>query len=143
MKIGITTVGLLVAVVLWLASTAVNAQIDARSTADAEIRTLLVARRDAFKKRFEFIKSMNDNGAITHAATVEAHELLLQAELELAPTKKVRAEIHEKRIKNYQHLEKTALNNSKIGTEDGAGVQLAIANRMQAEIDSLRDANRK
>ena len=115
-------------------------QEDARSTAAARIQALLVAKRDALKERFEFINAMHDDGTITYDAVVEANELLLQAELELAPTKERRAEIHEKRIKNYQSFEKSTLDMFNAGTANGAAMQLAIANRIQAEIDAHRDA---
>ena len=123
-----------------MSSVGVDAQQDARPAADVEIQRLLVAKRDALRERFEFMKAMNDDGTVTYDALVDANESLLQAELELAPTKERRAEIHKKRIENYQLLEKIAVEEFNAGTADGAAKQLATANRIQAEIDSLRDA---
>ena len=94
MKIRVITVGLFVSIIVWMATAGVDAQQeDARSTSAARIQALLVAKRDALKERFEFINAMHDDGTITYDAVVEANELLLQAELELAPSKERRAEI--------------------------------------------------
>jgi hypothetical protein len=132
----------LIGIGTWLAIPAINAQQEERTTTGAKLRDLLTAKRDVLKERFDYIKANHDLGTVPYDKVLLAHELFLKTELELASTKEQRLDICKKRIENYRFLEDRAMAEVQSGRGTSDETLLATANRIQAEIDCLREESK-
>ena len=124
----------------------VAASQDQQTSNASKLRDLLTQRRDTLKRRFEFIevrfKERGTAGNVTLAEYVAARDQLLMAELELAEQKPQRLELLKQRIENFRSLEVLAQARFRQGTASKDEEWLAKANRLQAEIDYIREESK-
>lgn len=130
---------LLGAAIIWLEIPATNAQQETPSLSDTKMRNLIIGKRDVLQQRLDYLTASYKRGDEPYDSVLQAHELLLQAELELATTRESRLEIFTRRVENYQRMEDWLTRRFELGQTTADRRLLATAQRMQAEIDRIRE----
>jgi hypothetical protein len=129
--------GLLIALAALCTVPTIVAQTKGSSPSKLKLRELLSAKRDALKERHAYVRTRFEQGVESYDAVLQAQELYLRTELELATAADVRRAICNQRVEVFRQLEERASKAVKDGTTTLDANLLATANRIQAEIDCL------
>lgn len=108
-----------------------------------KIDSLLKERRDVLKQLVKLAKERHREGAEPADNVIRASLALLEAELELARSRRERVEIHKQAIALLRELEKMADLRFRAGTARKDVVLRAKASRLEAEIQLLREESAK
>ena len=122
-----------------VAGSAARAQQASKSDARSELTRLLTQRRDTLQMRVELLEQRLAQSEATIDSVVTARNQLLDANLQLATTKKQRLEILRKRIDNMRELEDAMKQRHEDGKTTMVSVLAVTAGRLQAEIDLARE----
>ena len=137
---GYTGLALIVAGVSFCLCLSIVAAPPDQDTSQAnKLQELLTERRDVLKSRFEWIKVSQQQGHSSFDEYLAAHNQLLMAELELTSEKHQRLGLLQQRIDSLRVLERLAGKKTESGTGSMDEELLATANRIQAEIDYVRE----
>jgi hypothetical protein len=132
----------MLAVILSVAfSAAVSAEdkVEPKGKSAEKIKKLLTQRRDLLKKTLDLhFRAIQGGGALRADRLTKLSKELLQAELDLAATPKERLAAHEARLELAKRIEKTVRKAHEAGGATTIDLNLAEADRIEAEVGWLR-----
>lgn len=106
---------------------------------EKKIVELQKQRRDILKQRVEALASRHSEGQIQVMQVIHARDDLYLAELDLVSTPKDRVKLSKMRLKNLAELEEATTLRYANGVGTVEDKLVAIASRIQAEIDLLNE----
>lgn len=110
-----------------------------RSEQTEDDNELLTKRRDALNSQCEMVLRRHQSGIATQTSVIAVSNQLLDAELQLAKTKKQRLSLYKTHLDRLRELEKLAKERYEAGVGPENDVLEAKAARLQAEIDLHRE----
>ena len=116
-----------------------ESQEERQTSSDNKISDLLAQRRDTLHQLVEWVVAQRNDGAAALGDVIQAKNDLLDAELDIAKTKKERIRIRKEQVENFRLLENAMTFQHKEGGIAGNEVWVAKAARLEAEIKLLRE----
>lgn len=132
---------IIVASLTFYAGALTGAQQPRDAAIEEQLLELLHERHETLEKRLEILHRTHETGNVRLTDFITAQEDLLQAKLQLTTDPEERLQLLQQRVENMRLLEQRARANEESGVGTPSDTLAAMATRLQAQIDLVRDSH--